>query len=99
MKWVQSPTRLFDDIYAYKYYTGGNYSRSSGFEIFRMNEDTAFYLGPVVGYDDIDEDGEKEFWLFVFAETGEGAAYNKYEKLKVEFTGDSLIYPFLDGAY
>jgi len=93
------PIRLFDDIYAYKYYTGGNYSRSSGFEIFRMNEDTAIYFGPVVGYDDIDEDGEKEFWLFVLAETGEGAAFNKFEKLKVEFTGDSLIYPYLDGAY
>lgn len=93
------PERLFGDIYSYHYYTGGNYSRSSGIEIFRMNTDTAIYLGPVCGYDDIDEDGEKEFWLYIVSEFGEGAAFNKYEKLKIEFTGDSLIYPFLDGSY
>jgi hypothetical protein len=93
------PVWLFDDIYSYPYYTGGNYSRSRGIEIFRVNEDTAIYLGPVVGYDDIDEDGQKEFWLFVISEFGEGAAFNKYEKLEVFLEGDSLIYPYLDGAY
>ena len=48
--------------------------------------------------DDIDDDGQKEFWLFVVSDFGEGAAFNIYEKLEVGFTGDSLIYPFLDGA-
>lgn len=93
------PERLFDDVYSYPYYTGGNYSRSSGIDLFRVRDDTAIYLGPVVGYEDIDDDGVKEFYLYVVSEFGEGAAFNKFEKLEVTLEGDFLVYPFLDGAY
>jgi len=93
------PKRLFDDLYSFPYYTGGNCSRCSGIDLFRVRDDTAIFLGPVVGYEDIDDDGVKEFYLFVVSGYGEGTAFDKFEKLEVFLEGDSLIYPYLDGAY
>jgi hypothetical protein len=39
------PEKLFDNIYAFPYHTGGNYSRSSGIEIFRVTSDSVKYIG------------------------------------------------------
>ena len=96
---VISPQRLFDNVYSFPYSTGGNYSRSSGVELFRVRRDTVVSLGRVCGYDDIDKNGKKEFWVYIVSEYGEGNAFNKLEKVLVKLSGDSLIYPFLDGGY
>lgn len=94
-----APQRLFDNIYCFPYVTGGNYSRSSGIELFRVTSDTVVYIGKVCGYDDIYKNGENEFWIYIVSEYGEGNAFNNLEKVPVKLSGDSLIYPFLDGGY
>lgn len=93
------PKWLYDDIHSFPYYTGGNYSRSSGLEIFRILDSTVVYIGKVCGYKDIDKDGKSEFYIYIVTEYGAGQATNVYETVPVDLIGDSLAYPFLDGGY
>jgi hypothetical protein len=92
------PEKLFDNIYAFPYHTGGNYSRSSGIEIFRVTSDSVKYIGPVCGYEDINHDGNKEFYVYKVAQFGTGQAFDVYDTITVELIGDSLDYPFFDGG-
>ncbi len=94
-----APKWLFGSIYSFPYYSGGNYSRSLGIELFKVTRDTVIYLGKVCGYKDLDKDGKKEFYIYEVSEFGEGQAGNKYISLPVILRGDSLIYPFIDGGY
>lgn len=94
-----APERLFDNIYSYPYYTGGNYSRSSGIELFRVAKDTVIYIGPVCGFEDMNNDGKKEFYVYDLVFWGESHAQSKYDTIIVELIGDSLAYPDFDGSY
>ena len=88
------PEKLFRNIYSYPYATGGNYSRGAGVIVFRVDS-IAKLLGPVSGYDKL----HKKFYVNYVSEFGESNADNKIDTMHVQFTGDSLIYPFLDGGY
>jgi Ca2+/Na+ antiporter len=93
------PEKLYENIYAFPYYTGGNYSRSSGIELFRVTADTVIYIGPVCGYEDFNNDGDKEFYMYKVAQSGPRQAFDIYDTITVELMGDSLDYPFFDGSY
>lgn len=91
---VAQPERLFRNIYSYPYNTGGNYSRGAGVIVFRVDS-IAKLLGPVTGYDKL----HRKFYVNYVSEFGESNSANRIDTLHVRFTGDSLIYPFLDGGF
>jgi hypothetical protein len=88
---------LYEDYYAYPYWTGGNYSRASGINIIKITSDTAKFLGPVCGYDDIDNNGSKELYIDDVTDmsTGVKAAYT-YERTEVFIKNDTLVYQGID---
>ena len=97
--YAQEPTFLFDDIMAFPYHTGGKYSRCAGLELIKITSDTVIYIGPVCGYEDIDKDKRKEFFVYVISEYGICEADHKFEKIEVTLKSDSLFYPFPRGEY
>ena len=41
---VITPRRLYEDLFSFPYASGGNYSRNSGIEVFRVTTDTVVYI-------------------------------------------------------
>jgi hypothetical protein len=87
---------LFDNYYSFPYFTGGNYCRALGINIIKITPDTAFFIGPVSGYDDIDSNGAKELYIDVVTESSGAEAENKIEQFEVMIINDSLIYQGID---
>jgi len=61
--------------------------------LMKINPDTAFFIGPCSGYEDIDGYGKKEFFVCVEESCHEKLKGNGGGKLKVKPEDDCLIYP------
>ena len=85
-----NPEHLFGDYYSFHFEDTGNSIYAQGFYLIKVTRDTAFMIAPYSGYEDIDGDGKKEFFVYDLEEMGESHAGNKYNKLEVELRNDSL---------
>jgi hypothetical protein len=88
------PERLFSNVFWFPDESGGNYSRSSYFLLFIVDSFPRL-LGPVSGYDKI----HKVFYVNYVSEYGESNSDNKVDTMHIIFTGDTLIYRFIDGGF
>lgn len=87
---------LFNYYYAFPYFTGGNYCRATGINIIKVAEDTAFFIGPVSGYDDIDSNGVKELYINVATDLSGAQVNHTIEQFEVLLVNDSLVYQEID---
>lgn len=87
---------LFENYYAFPYFTGGNYCRAIGINIIKVTDDTAVFLGPVSCYDDINGNGTKELYIDVVVESVGAHIDDVVEKFEVILKNDSLFYQEID---
>jgi len=87
---------LFNNYYLFPYFTGGNYCRTKGLKIIKVTQDTALFIGPVSGYDDIDSNGTKELYIDVDTDLSGAQVNHKIEKFEVFLVNDSLVYQEID---
>jgi len=87
---------LYDSYYAFPYWTGGNYCRAVGINVLKITPDTAIFLGPLSGYDDIDDNGTNELFIEVVIESDGAHTDEVIEKLEVFIENDSLRYQMID---
>jgi hypothetical protein len=87
---------LYGEYYAFPYFTGGNYCRAMGINIIKATGDTAFFIGPVSGYDVIDASGDKKLFIHVATDLSGSQAEHKTEQLEVFLVNDSLKYNGID---
>jgi hypothetical protein len=92
---------FYDTYYGFSYNSGGNYSRSAGYELLKIapDQDTAFQIGKIQGYKDINGDKTKEFYILDVIEFGEASAGNIIGEFEVKLVNDSLVYPFTMDGY
>lgn len=93
---TMQPELLFGSYYGFPYWSGGNYSRAMGIDILKITQDTAFLIGPVTGYEDIDSNGTKELYINVVTEIGKCNAQNRISRYEAFLQGDSLVYQEID---
>jgi hypothetical protein len=89
----------YDNYYLYYFWGGGNNCRASGYHVVKITPDTAFYVGLVCGYDDLDSNGTKEFYYIDIVEYGDCTAMHKVDSFPCEVVHDSMTYPGLYGSY
>ncbi|MBU2650987.1 MAG: hypothetical protein KKA81_08630 [Bacteroidetes bacterium] len=87
---------LYENYYAFPYFSGGNYCRAMGLNIIKVTQDTAFNIGPVSGYDDIDSNGIKELYIDVATDLSGSQVNYKIEQFEVLLVNDSLVYLEID---
>lgn len=94
-----SLVHAYGDYYLYYFWSGGNNCRSSGYRVLKITSDTAFSVGLVCGYDDLESDGTKEFYYIDIVEYGNCTAAHKLDSFPCELIHDSMTYPGLYGSY
>jgi hypothetical protein len=93
-----------DNLWWFPYFTGGNYCRATGYNLIAIQQNSVKYLGQLGGYEDINGDSLKEFWVYVVTDDlDKSCSEYVIEKLKVDMIEDNgfkdtLSYPF-EGGY
>lgn len=93
-----------NDLWWFPYCTGGNYCRATGYNLIEIQPDRVKYLGQVGGYEDIDGESLKDFWVYVVTDylnkscSEYGIDKMKVEIIKKEGLNDTLSYTY-EGTY
>ena len=84
---------LKDDLYSMEYYTGGNHVNAECFQLMKINDSGVLLVGKYKGYKDIDNDGEKDFYILKLKSFGESSADNENIETKMGIVSNKFKYP------
>lgn len=88
-----------EDYYLFNYWSGGNSCRSTGYHLVKITPDTAFHIGLVCGFEDLDSNGIKEFYYNKIVVYGDCIANHLIKSFPCIIQTDSIIYPDLSEPY
>lgn len=91
---INSPlNKIYNNFYSYKYFTGGNDVNAECFQLIQITKTNVSLIGKYKGYDDIDGDGIKDFYILVETNMTKSHADFEYKKTKIEIKDNHFIYP------
>lgn len=83
-----------NNLFYFAHYTGGNSINAENRKaLIAIENDKIYFCGHFSGYEDIDSDGVKDFYIWEISKAGRDHASHEYEKAKMVFENNILAMP------
>lgn len=79
--------------FSYEYFTGGNSVNAECYQLIEFTENNVYLVGIYKGFEDIDNDKKKDFYVLVSENENTAAANQKYKKEKLKIINHIFEYP------